>query len=128
MKKILLDTNFLLIPPTLHVDIFSEIERICDFSYELCVLDRSMEELENIAERGKTKEAKAASIALQLARHKHLKVLKTETHKNADTLIVETANSADFLVATQDMALKRKLKQNKVPLIYLRQKMYLKIG
>ncbi|MBW2991754.1 hypothetical protein KY345_00870 [Candidatus Woesearchaeota archaeon] len=31
MRKIILDTNFLLIPGQFKIDIFSEIRRICDF-------------------------------------------------------------------------------------------------
>ena len=45
MKKIILDTNFLLIPAQFNVDIFSEIERICDFQYQLCIVDKTLSEL-----------------------------------------------------------------------------------
>ena len=44
--KIILDTNFLMIPSMFKVDIFSEIERICDFKYELCIVDKTLDEKE----------------------------------------------------------------------------------
>ena len=50
MKKIMLDTNFLLIPFQFKVDIFSEIERICNFNYKLCIFEQSLEELNKFCE------------------------------------------------------------------------------
>ena len=48
MKTVLLDTNFLLIPAQFKVDIFSEIDRICTFQYEIAVLDKTIDELNKI--------------------------------------------------------------------------------
>ena len=48
-KRILLDANFLMIPAQYHVDIFSEIERICLFPYELWVPQPVKEELTRLA-------------------------------------------------------------------------------
>ena len=48
MKQVVLDTNFLLIPYTLKVDIFSEIKEIMDLPYEICLLDESLNELNKI--------------------------------------------------------------------------------
>jgi rRNA-processing protein FCF1 len=127
MKKILLDTNFLMIPASLKVDIFSEIRRIADFSYEICVLDKTIEELKAIIERHKGRHGEAAKLALQLISKKNVKIIKTESIKNVDEIILETANSKLFIVATQDSALKRKLKENHIPILVLRQKKYLKI-
>ncbi len=47
-KIIILDTNFLLIPAQFKVDIFSEVERICNFRYQLVIIDKTLEELEDI--------------------------------------------------------------------------------
>ena len=35
MKKIILDTNFLITAIKFKVDIFTEINRICDFNYKI---------------------------------------------------------------------------------------------
>ena len=35
MIKVILDTNFLMIPYKFRVDIFSELTRVCNFSYKL---------------------------------------------------------------------------------------------
>ena len=127
MKHVLIDTNFLLVPGQFGVDIFSEIDRIMIGPYELCVVDKTLAELRKIVDTASGKDKAAASLALRLVEAKKLHHLKTEKNLNTDELIVELAKQPDFVVATQDMALKRILKQNSVPLIVLRQKKYLKL-
>ncbi len=127
MKKILLDANFLMMPAQFKVDIFSEIERLCGFPYELVVPEVVVKELEKI--KAGQKGSAAARLALQLLEAKSVKVVrsKNKTLKNADKIILDTANKEEYIVATQDKALKRLLKQKKVPLIVLRQKSHLKL-
>ena len=84
MKTIILDTNFLMVPAQYKVDIFSEIERICGFSYELVVPDVVVKELEKIAAGQKGKAA--ARMALQLIKFKGIKIiyLKNKIRVKAD--------------------------------------------
>ena len=126
MKKILLDTNMLMGIGMLKVDIFSELERICDFRHEIVVLDSNLEELRGIQERQSGKHRKAAKLALQLLRHKKVKVLKSGIMP-ADDGILQIAGK-DFAVATQDAGLKKKLKEKGAGIISLRQKKYLIMG
>lgn len=125
MRKIIIDTNFLLIPAQFKVDIFSEFERICNFPYELCIVDKTVDELKKLINSGRGRDYAAAKLGLKLLEEKKVKYLKTETLKNVDELIVGLANKVDFAVATQDKALMVKLKKKSVPLINLRQKSYL---
>ena len=76
-KTVLLDTNFLTIPEQFKVDIFSEIDKICHFPYELCVLPQIVEELKFLAVDKQTKVAdrRAAKVALQLISRKGVKVV-----------------------------------------------------
>ncbi|MBW2972401.1 nucleotide-binding protein [Candidatus Woesearchaeota archaeon] len=127
MKRIILDTNFLLIPLQFKVDIFTEIGRLMAEPYELCIVDYTIDELEKIRKEGCGKDKSAAALALQLLKAKKVKHLKTEKNLNTDKLIVELAKQADFIVATQDKALKDVLKRNNVQLLVLRQKKYLKL-
>ncbi len=128
MKTIILDTNFLMMPASLGVDIFSEIDRICDFSYELCVVDKTLSELENIREEQPGKHKMAAKLGLRLIKAKALKIITTPQDKSVDQLIINMVNSRDYIVATNDGGLKRRLKAKKIPLILLRQKKYLSLG
>ena len=128
-KKIILDTNFLLIPGMFRVDIFSEIARVCEFDYELCIIDRSLEELEGLS-RGSGKAAGNAKLALSLLRTKSVKLIKTSTlAKSADDAILNAAASApeSTVVATQDGPLKRSLRGLSVPLLVLRQKRHVQL-
>ena len=127
MKKILLDTNFLLIPGQFKVDIFSEIDNLMTDAYELCTIDLVLAELKGLITKGSGKDKAAAKLGLGLLKAKNIRVLKTEKHLNTDKMIVETAKELDFVVATQDQALKRDLKENKVQIIVLRQKKHLEL-
>jgi|TARA_B100001971_G_C17972385_1_gene423055 rRNA-processing protein FCF1 len=124
MKKVIIDTNFLLIPIKFRVDIFSEIERICEFKYGLYIIDKTIDELDKIVEEQRGKDKEAAKIAKQLVKAKKVKVIKTKKDKYADDLIVEAVKKGD-IVATQDKELKRRLKRKGVNSIGLRQKQYL---
>ena len=125
-KIILLDTNFLLIPFQFKVDIFSEIARVCDFSYSLAIIDRSLDELESIRKNQKGRHKLAADFALKLLKKKDLKIIRTNSNKPVDDLIAEYAGKG-FIVATQDSALKKKIKSMKCRLIFLRNKRFLKM-
>ena len=74
VKKIILDTNFLLILEQFKVDIFSEIDRISNFKYKLLVFDRILDELEKIVQSQRRKYGKAAKLALQLIKSKKYKI------------------------------------------------------
>ncbi|MBU0461877.1 MAG: nucleotide-binding protein, partial [Nanoarchaeota archaeon] len=126
--KIIIDTNFLLIPAQFKVDIFGEIERIMHEPYELYIIDRTTDELRSIIERQRGKDKEAAKLALSLLERYPVKALKTpETERllNVDRLILKQVRTHKYVVATQDAALKQKLRQNNVRLIVLRQKKFL---
>jgi rRNA-processing protein FCF1 len=122
VRKVLLDTNFLFIPAQFKVDIYSEIDRICNFPYELYVLDKSLQELDNIIETSKGKEKASARLAKAILEAKKPKTLKTTSKDYVDNIILGLNG---YIVATQDKVLRSKLKKNGVQTIVLRQKKYL---
>ena len=125
MKKIVLDTNFLLIPGQFKVDIFSELQRICHFNYELCIYEGSMDELKNITKAGSGRDKSAAKLALQLIRAKSIKTIKSD-EKYIDLAILDNAGR-DSIIATQDIQLKKKLLEKGSSVVILRQKKYLRL-
>ncbi len=131
MKKIILDTNFLLIPAQFKVDIFSEIDRIADFRYELLIFDKTIDELKNIIEKQKTRHKEAAKIAVQLIKNKKISIIKTDKKTDVDSLILDfvdkNTNDKNIIVATQDKILKDKLKRKGLKTIILKNKKYLAI-
>ena len=122
MKKILLDTNFLLIPWQFKVDIFTHIDKISAFKYELFILDKTLDELKKIVEEQKGKDKDAAKVALKLIALKNIRIIKTKSSEKTDELILKIASKDDFIVATQDKELRYRLKQKNVPIMLLRQK------
>ena len=93
IAKILLDTNFLLIPGQFKVDIFSEIERICTFNFELCVLDVTIEELENIARKQVGRDKAAALLAMKLLKAKRVEVIDSGKYVDEGTAEIKPESS-----------------------------------
>lgn len=122
VKKILLDTNFLLIPAQFGVDIYSEINRIMLDKYELYVLDKTLAELDELTKKGRGKDKAAAKLARAILEVKKPKTLKTTSKDYVDKVILGLDG---YIVATQDKALKTKLKEKGVKTIVLRQKTHL---
>ncbi|MBS3166813.1 hypothetical protein J4403_01235 [Candidatus Woesearchaeota archaeon] len=123
--KVLLDTNFLLIPGQFRVDIFESIDKATEEKVDFYVLDVSLKELEKVSKTGKMRDRTAARIGLELV--KKAKVVKTESIKNVDTLLLEAAVKHNFVVATQDRELKNRLKEVDIHVLTLRQKKYVKM-
>ncbi|MDP3639650.1 MAG: hypothetical protein Q8R53_00410 [Nanoarchaeota archaeon] len=118
MKTVIIDTNALLAIALFRIDLFSEIERVCDFPYRLAVLQGTIRELESLATTEKGKFTPAARLAIALLKAKTITVLKS-TGKVDDALVVESRKGA--LVLTQDKDLKRRLQK---PYLTIRQKKY----
>lgn len=120
MKRIIADTNILLAIGRFRLDIFSELNRICQFPYEIFILDKSINELNYLTEKGKGKDKDAAKLALQMIGK--FKIIKTETDENVDDILAKLSDENTYII-TQDKELKKRIKKN---LIVLRQKKYLK--
>lgn len=103
MKKVILDTNILLECVKNKVDIFS-LKDIVD--YDICILDKSIEELNKIVNEQKGKHKEHAKLALQLIKGK-VKVLESVEGKVDDILV---SLSEDNIIVTQDKELKKRLK------------------
>jgi len=110
--KILLDTNFLLVPIQFRVDVY-------DYPAEFYTTSRCIEELEILSRRrGKAGiEARAAAILLKT---KSVKIARLEG--KTDDSLVRLAKKEGFAVATNDKDLIAKLKKEGVKIVRLRQK------
>ena len=123
MERIILDTNFLLIPAQFNLDIISELQRICDFQYEICIIDKTIDELDTIIKDQKQKARLAAQLAKKLINIHNFTILETnKTH--ADDLLVKFAEQG-AIIATQDKGLKDRLKEKEYKTITMRQKKHL---
>jgi len=117
MHRILLDTDFLLQCVRWRIDLFSELERLfADTNIQICVFDRTLEELQ-----GK----KDSTLALAFT--KRMQTITTNSTAPVDDLLLEHGKAPNTAVATQDKALKEKLKKADIPVITIRKQRYLVI-
>lgn len=118
MKRVILDTNFLMAIGQFGIDVFSELERICDFPYKVYVLDKTIDELNKVAKSGGKNKA-ASKLALTIIKDK-VEVIKTG-EGYVDDVLVQIANE-DTIISTQDKELKGRIKTR---VITIKQKKYL---
>ena len=116
MKKIIIDTNALIAVSEFKIDIFTEIEKCCNFKYQLFVLEGTITELERIRVEQKGKFKRAAQLAIKLIEAKNVSVLPGED--NVDDWLVIYSKKGQ-LVLTQDIELKKRLSK---PYLTIRQK------
>ncbi|MBU0929660.1 MAG: hypothetical protein KJ623_01155 [Nanoarchaeota archaeon] len=115
MKKIVFDTDFLIDSIKFRINIFEEIKRICDFNYELNIIDKTLDEIKNKSR---------LKLISELLKANNVNIIKTLGNDKVDDLIVKLVDK-DYIVATQDQGLKRRLKNKGVLIITIRQKNYL---
>ena len=126
MRKVILDTNFLLIPYQFKIDIFSEIDLIIHEKYALCAPEAVIGELKKLSE-SKGKDGKAAKLALALMAKKNVNIIKdSKRTEYGDKAILDIADK-NTLVATQDIELRKRLKLKGIRAIIMWQKRHLRI-
>lgn len=126
MKKIVLDTDFLIHCAANRVDYLTELRRICDFNYNIYIIDKTIDELNSIIEKKKGKHKFNAKLALLILKKKKIAKIKTKKDKIVDKLILDNLTK-QTIVATMDANLKRILKKKGVSIIVIRQRKYLRI-
>jgi rRNA-processing protein FCF1 len=121
--KVIMDSNFLMIPIQFNVDILSEISRLIDVSYDLFVPDKVLVELQTLAKKGNLKERKAARVGLELA--KGMKILRIEGASPDDALVSIADEST--VICTNDKLLRKRILKKGGKAIFLRQKRFLEL-
>lgn len=123
---LLLDSNFLLIPSEEGVDIFEELERLLGFPRCL-VPTPVLEELERLREGATPSEERKIELALRLVERCELLEAKLEKGEKVDDLLLRLAKELGCPVATKDKELRRRLRRDGIPVVYLRQRAYLEL-
>jgi len=119
--KVILDANFLFVPSKFRVDIFEELTNLLGQRYTPILLSPTRKELLKIAEKGSPKTRRHASLALKLAEKCELVPVEQGCEEMHDDVIVRVASEWRCPVATNDGALRKRLRNISVPVIYLRQ-------
>jgi len=120
--KVILDANFLFIPFQFQIDIFEELKNLLNQRVEPIVLSSTYEELQKLVKKGSPKIRRQASSALELAKRCEIMDVERLPGETNDDVIARFAKVFNCPVATNDRTLKRRLRNMKVAVIYLRQK------
>jgi hypothetical protein len=124
--KVILDSNFLMIPFQFNLDIFQEIEFLLQKKVDFVVPSAVKTELTSISARG-GEGAPEASLALQLASRCRVVEVALQPNETVDDAIFKAAEKLGALVATTDIELKQRLRSINVPVVYLREKSKLEV-
>jgi rRNA-processing protein FCF1 len=125
--KVILDSNALFVPLQFKIDVFSDLKRLLNRSFELILLSSVKRELEALARKGSPKIRKNASYALKLAEKCRYVEVDFPASMLTDDVIVKIAEEWKSPVFTNDRQLKQRLRDISVPVIYVRQKSRLEI-
>lgn len=124
MRKIILDTNFLLLPFQLKIDIFDEIEKIIG-RFEPIVLSTTLDELNKLSKSRSAKMSRLASLAMDLSKKCKIMEVYAMPGESYDDVILRVARENNCIVATNDRLLRKKLRKAGIATIFLRQRAYL---
>jgi rRNA-processing protein FCF1 len=124
--KVILDSNFLMIPFQFHIDVFQEIEYLLQKKVDFVVPSAVKTELTGISTRG-GEGAPEASLALQLASRCRVVEVTLQEGESVDDAIVKASQKLGAIVATTDIELKKRLRSINVPVVYLREKSKLEV-
>jgi hypothetical protein len=116
-----MDTSFLMLPGSFRIDIFKELARVLESNFEVLVPSAVLAELRRLMTSGSPKNRNAARIALALVRN--ARVIQGEGP--ADEAIAKLAKREGAVVATLDSRLRRELRREGIPVVYLRGKSHL---
>jgi len=125
--RVLLDTNFLMLPVRFGVDIKSEIGRIVEASFILATTPAVVDELSRIKKQVKPSEVKDVDFAINLTETLEKISDISEPGEDVDDQLLRLASSGGYLIATTDTELRKRLRSKGLPVIFLRQSRFLAI-
>lgn len=125
-KKVILDANMLMASIQFKVDIFEELERLLG-NPEPIILSTTTGELQRLTTEKSEKTCRQALYALALAKKCGVVYVEKEEKETPDEAILRVARSLKCLVATNDKDLRKRLRNEGIPTIFLRQKKRLEI-
>ena len=125
--KVILDSNALFVPLQFKIDVFEEVSRLLNRNVAFILLSPVRRELELLAKKESPKMRKSAIYALKLAEKCKLVDVDNSQVLPTDDVILKVAKDSNSIVFTNDINLRKKLRDISVPVIYVRQKSRLRL-
>jgi rRNA-processing protein FCF1 len=121
--KLLVDTNFLLIPLRFKVDIFEESQNAVNDLVEFYVSSRVIDEISILKEKSKNKFVRQLVFAEKIA--ENCTVIQDDSSTLVDDSLINLASKEGMVIGTTDAELRQKARNSGVKVVYLRQKSHL---
>jgi len=121
--KLLVDTNFLLIPVRFKVDIFTESQNAVNDVVEFYVSSRVLDEIQILKDRSKGAFVRELKLAEKLA--ENCTVIKDDSRTRVDQSLIDLATREGMMIGTADSELRQNARKASVKVVYQRQKRYL---
>ena len=125
--KVVLDTNMLMLPIQLNINITAELDKLLELKYEIVIPEGVIDELKKLLNISNPKTRRIAKFALELAKKFKIIPLRPKVGESTDQLLVRLAKKKDYIICTCDNELRRKIREVGAPVIFLRQMSHLVI-
>lgn len=117
MRAVVLDTNALLMPYQFGINLEKELNKLLGIC-RIIVPRAAIEEIERLAGKG-GEIGRAAQLGLSIVKKRGFRLI--ESQNRGDDGILEIALKMDAAIVTNDKELKKKAKELRLPIIYLRE-------
>ena len=121
--KLLVDTNFLLVPARFKVDIFTESQNAVNDLVEFYISSRVLDEIQVLKERSKGVFVRELKLAEKLA--ENCQVIEDTSKTRVDQSLIDLALDEGMILGTADAELRQRARKAGVKVVYLRQKSHL---
>ena len=120
------DTSLLMMAAKFHIDVVSEAERVIQKRVEFAVPILVVTELERLA-KSPGAQGRDARVALELISTRQIRSTVTAERSNTDRALIEVSRRPNLVVATADLHLRRTIRDDRRPVIFLREKAKLEL-
>jgi rRNA-processing protein FCF1 len=121
--KILVDTNFLLVPVRFKVDIFTESQNAVNDLVDFYVSSRVLNEIQILKDKSKGSFVRELKLAEKLA--ENCLVIEDLSKTRVDQSLIDLAIEEGMVIGTTDTEVRKNARKAGVKVVYLRQKSYL---
>jgi rRNA-processing protein FCF1 len=125
LKVVILDTSAIFMCFEFSINLNDEITKLIGKSF-ITIPKPIYNEIKILSIKGKEKKKKIAKASLKLIKNKY-EIIDINNDKIGDNAILQYAKNLNGIVVTNDKELRKKLKNESIPVIYLRgkQKLFL---
>lgn len=121
--KLLVDTNFLLVPIRFKVDIFIESQNAVNDLVDFYVSTRVLDEIQILKKKSKNSFVKQLQLAEKLS--ENCAIIDDTSSTLVDQSLIDLAFKENMVLGTTDSELRQNARKAGVKVLYLRQKSHL---